>query len=186
MIAALAADRFGQHGDREITARAVPVGAKDAGARQIKVRTTPVGFIPWLHRHIALRIANRLEQVQQPPRRQRPKPTVFRHRLFLVVIAFDREDRNARVLQLPQSDHGVVHRLRVQIAPIEEVSGHQDKIDRLRDRMTHNDIAPGTEEILGPLVHVVAAASQVYVCQVQEFHYPVIICQSANGWRFRG
>jgi hypothetical protein len=64
----------------------------------------------------------------------------------------------------------VVHRLRVYVAPVEEVPGDKQEIQFVRDGVFLNYVVPGPEEVFRPLFQVVAAAAEVYVRKMEESH----------------
>jgi hypothetical protein len=64
----------------------------------------------------------------------------------------------------------VIHGLRVNVPPIEEISGNQNKIDAIGYRVFGNYIVPGMKKVTRPLFQVVAAAAKMDVCNVKKLH----------------
>jgi hypothetical protein len=82
------------------------------------------------------------------------------------VVALDGDHRHAGVPQELEAGEGVVHRLRVDVAPVEEVSRDEHEVHLVRQRVGRNHVVPAPEEILRALLDVVAPAAQVDVRHV--------------------
>ena len=115
---------------------------------------------------MAFLVACRLKQFDESPPGERAHPTVFRDGLALVVIAFDDDDRNPRVFQSLKPGDGMIHSLRINIAPVEEITRDKDEINLVRDSMIFNNVVPRAEKIFRALFQVIATAAQMYVRQM--------------------
>ena len=131
-FAAIFFDSFGQHRYRPICRCAVPMRAEDPRPPDVDVSALAVFLIPRLIIYPAF-LVFRLKQIQQVPVRQRPQPTVIAVGVLLVVISFDGNYRNARLLHHLQSGDGVVHRFGRDAAFMKEIPANNNKIDLLAD-----------------------------------------------------
>ncbi len=64
----------------------------------------------------------------------------------------------------------MIHRLRIDLAGVEEIARNEHEIYPVGDSVVDDDIMPGTEKIFRTLFQIVAAAAQVYICDVKKFH----------------
>jgi hypothetical protein len=53
----------------------------------------------------------------------------------------------------------MIHSLRVNVSPIEEISGNQYEIDVIGNRVINDYIMPGMKKVTCPLFQIVAAAA---------------------------
>ncbi len=136
----------------------------------VHVRARALVLVPRHEPEAALRVRLRLQQLNEAPLGERAHPAVLGDGVALVVVALDGDDGDAGVLQEVESGDGVVHRLRVNVAAVEEVAGDEDEINAVRDGVRGDYLVPGPEKILRALLQVVAAAAQMYVREMQEFH----------------
>src|SRR5205085_12093021 len=91
-----------------------------------------------------------------------------RRRFMLIVVAFDDDDGDARLVELPQHEHRVVSGLRVYVAAVEKVAGDDHEVDAAPERVSFDDVAPGAEEVAGAVRQVVALDAEVNVCDVEK------------------
>jgi hypothetical protein len=64
----------------------------------------------------------------------------------------------------------VIHGLRVDVPPIEEIPGNQYEIDVIGYRVFGYYIVPGMKKVTRPLVQIVAAAAKMDICNVKKLH----------------
>ncbi len=74
----------------------------------------------------------------------------------------------------------MVHRLRVNVAAVEEIAHDEQEIHTVRDRRVGDDIIPGAKEVFGAFFQIIAAAAEVYISQVKKSHCRDIIRYSAR------
>jgi hypothetical protein len=82
------------------------------------------------------------------------------------VIPFDCDDGNSSVLQKLKARERVVHRLRINIAAVEEVARDEHEVNTVRHRVAFDNVVPTVEKILRALFEIVSAAAEVYVREV--------------------
>src|SRR5262249_37447021 len=125
---------------------------------------------------------DRFEQFDVSPLRQTSQPTEFAFGFMAIVVAFDRDDRNPGFPQPAQTVHGLIHRLRLDFARVEEVARDQHERYILSQRVTFDAIAPGVEEIARAVLRTVTTDSQMDVSDVEKFDHGAgsIACDNSN------
>src|SRR4051812_22047766 len=96
------------------------------------------------------------------------------------MIAFDRHYRNSPLLKKLQPCNRMIHGLGINISPIEEVSGNQNKVNIICQRMINNYVMPCMKIVARPFVQIVAAAAKVNVCDVKKLHKVAPTCGLAD------
>jgi hypothetical protein len=167
-LAARAPERVAEQRDGGVGRSPEPVSAEDARAADVDVGARAPVLVP--RDELEAVGGLRLEEREEAPRRERAHPTVLGDGVALIVVALDGDDRDAGLLQPPQPDHGVVHRLGIDLARVEKVAADEDEIDAARDGVVLDHVDPRAREVFRALVEVVAAAAEVDVRDVQEFH----------------
>ena len=100
---------------------------------------------------------------------------MIRDGVALIVIAFNGDDRDASLFQQFKTGDCMIHRLRVYVAAVKEITGDEHEINGVRDGVIRNHVIPGTEKILRPLFQIITAATEVYVCHMEKSHMEDII-----------
>src|ERR1051325_2107868 len=144
--------------------------AEDARARDVDVRTFALLFVPRHEREMARFVVRRLKQFEIAPTRERTHPTVIRDRVLLIVIAFDGDDRNPRVVQQSETRHRMVHRFRLNLARVEKIARDEHEINFALNGVKLHHVEPRARKILDALVQVVTSAAEMYIRDMEEFH----------------
>jgi hypothetical protein len=82
------------------------------------------------------------------------------------VVTLNGDDGNTCILQKLEAGERVVHRLRVDVAPVEEVARDEHEVHLVRQRVMLDHVEPAPEEVLRTLLKVIAPAAQVDVRHV--------------------
>jgi len=90
--------------------------------------------------------------------------------VLLIVISFDRDDRDPGILQKVQTRDRVVHRLGRNAFFVKEVAAHDDEIDFFTDRILMKNIDPRVEEVARTFGQLISCAAQMHVGDVQKLH----------------
>lgn len=85
---------------------------------------------------------------------------------MLIVIAFDDDHGDARFHKFAQHKHGVVSRLRIDVATVEEVAGDDDEIDVTANRVALDDLLPRAKKIARAVRQIVPLDAQMNVGDV--------------------
>jgi hypothetical protein len=100
--------------------------------------------------------------------------------IALVMVAFDGDRRDSGLLEEFKAGYGMIHRLRVYVAAVEEISRNEHEINFVRDGVIRYHLVPRPEKIFRALFQIITAATQMYVCQMEESHMTSIIRQETQ------
>jgi hypothetical protein len=64
----------------------------------------------------------------------------------------------------------MIHRLRINVAPVEKIARDEQEIKMVRNGVLFNHVIPRTEKVFRALFKVVTTAAQMDVRQMEEFH----------------
>ena len=102
---------------------------------------------------------------------------MIRDGVTLIVITLDGDDRDASFLQQLKTGNRMVHRLRIDVAAVKEITRDEHEINFVRESVIGNHVIPCPEKVFRALFQIIAATAQMYVCKMEESHMTNIIRQ---------